>query len=92
MALATLSTTIPIRKGSGMVQVFRIEGVGNTYTYVWDTHGATAAIGTPIWWIENISSAAKVTATYSTGTFTFACDSGTPNIDLFIAITPEIQR
>lgn len=71
----------PVVNGSGLVKVFHFSTVSTADTFVYDTSTNAAP---PIWWIENTSDDAKITATLTSGTFTFTISAGTPNFDLFI--------
>lgn len=74
----------PIRYGSGLVRAYKFSTVTNGDTFVYDNSTNKDAAPPQAWWIENTSDAAKVTATLSSGTFTFAVSTGTPNFTLFI--------
>ena len=66
-----------------VIKVFKLTTVGNGETWVLDFHTAT---GIKAFWLENISSSAKVTATLSGDTFTFACDSSTATVLVFVLL------
>ena len=67
----------------GVVKVFKLTTVGNGETWEMDANDASPVVA---FWTENISSTAKITATYSsaTCTFTFASDSSTATVLLFV--------
>lgn len=78
--MATLNSVILCQ---GVIKVFKLTTVANSETYVLDSHTAT---GIKAYWTENISSAAKITATLSGDTFTFANDSTAATVLLFVLL------
>jgi hypothetical protein len=81
MAAITVDHVI---EDSGPIKVYRFDSVATTNTWVYDSNSTADAPSPIAWWIENIEDSAKVTATYSSGSFTFTVSTGTPAIDLFI--------
>ena len=69
----------------GIIKVFKLTTVGNGETWQMDSNSGTAV---KAFWTENISSTAKITATFTvaTSTFTFACDSSTATVLLFVLL------
>ena len=76
MALLTAASR---SEGQGIVRVFRISSVATNDTFV----GPSAPKS---YWINNRTSNAVVTATESSGTYTFTVSTGTPTIDLHILL------
>ena len=76
-------------QGSGPITVYRFDSVATGSTWVYDS-ASTANSPPPIaWWLENTEDTAKITSTYSAGSFTFTVSAGTPSIDLFMLENPQ---
>jgi hypothetical protein len=78
--MATLDSSYHVQ---GVIKVFKLTTVADGETWQMDSNSGTAI---KAFWTENASSSAKVTATFTvaTSTFTFACDSSTATVLLFV--------
>lgn len=78
-----MATLDSIYRGQSVIKVIKLTTVSNGDTYVLDSNTAT---GIKAYWTENISTSAKITATLSSDTFSFANDSSAATVLLFILL------
>lgn len=79
MAAATLAS---VSEGQSVVRAFKFTALADTNTMDYSGPAPKA------WWMDTTSSGvtAKVSASYSSGVFTFKVSTGTPDSTLFILL------
>jgi hypothetical protein len=76
MAVQTATST---QSGQGIIRIFKLSTVSTGDTFV-------GPASPKAYWVENTSTSSAVTATESSGTYTFTIASGTPNLTLFVLL------